>query len=82
MPSIFEWVNKKMAKKLGGKDLKPVKCLLDATKFCQFHILWKNSQSGFGCNQMTFQLNSPSWTSCGHVLQSQVLPAMGKGFKV
>ncbi|XP_047418295.1 gasdermin-C [Sciurus carolinensis] len=44
MPSIFEHVTKKMVKKLGGKDLRPVKSLLDATHFRQFSILRKKSR--------------------------------------
>nr|XP_044999498.1 gasdermin-C [Jaculus jaculus] len=47
MPSIFEYVSKKMVKNIGGKDLRPVKCLLDATKFRQLNVLRKNSQSRF-----------------------------------
>ncbi|KAG3273612.1 gasdermin C [Ictidomys tridecemlineatus] len=47
MPSIFERVSKKMVKNFGGKDLRPVKSLLDATHFRQFSILRKNPQSQF-----------------------------------
>ncbi|KAM4823053.1 gasdermin-C [Urocitellus parryii] len=47
MPSIFECVSKKMVRNFGGKDLRPVKSLLDATHFRQFSILRKNPQSQF-----------------------------------
>uniref|UniRef100_A0A8C9Q755 Gasdermin C n=1 Tax=Spermophilus dauricus TaxID=99837 RepID=A0A8C9Q755_SPEDA len=47
MPSIFERVSKKMVKNFGGKDLRPVKSLLDATHFRQFSLLRKNPQSQF-----------------------------------
>ncbi|XP_028731828.1 gasdermin-C-like [Peromyscus leucopus] len=47
MPHSFDWVCKDVVKKLQGKDLKPVKCLSDAMKFCHFEILQKNPQSLF-----------------------------------
>ncbi|XP_048214594.1 gasdermin-C [Perognathus longimembris pacificus] len=47
MPSLFEYVSNKMVKKLGGEDLKPVQCLLDANKFRPLNIVRKNSQSRF-----------------------------------
>ncbi|KFO25285.1 Gasdermin-C [Fukomys damarensis] len=43
MSSILERVSKSMIKNLGGKDLTPVKCVLDATKFRQFSILRKKT---------------------------------------
>ncbi|CAH7112061.1 Gsdmc [Phodopus roborovskii] len=47
MPHSFDWVCKDVVKKLQGKDLCPVKCLSDATKFCQFEILQKASHSWY-----------------------------------
>ncbi|XP_021501085.1 gasdermin-C [Meriones unguiculatus] len=47
MPYTFDWVAKDVVKKLQGKDLRPVKCLSDATKFRQFDILQKTTQSLF-----------------------------------
>ncbi|XP_040586401.1 gasdermin-C [Mesocricetus auratus] len=45
MPYSFDRICKDVVKKLQGKDLCPVKCLSDATKFRQFAILQKTSQS-------------------------------------
>uniref|UniRef100_A0A8D2HDD7 Gasdermin C n=1 Tax=Urocitellus parryii TaxID=9999 RepID=A0A8D2HDD7_UROPR len=42
----YRW-SKKMVRNFGGKDLRPVKSLLDATHFRQFSILRKNPQSQF-----------------------------------
>ncbi|XP_021107746.1 gasdermin-C [Heterocephalus glaber] len=43
MSSILERVSNRMIQNLGSKDLKPVKCVLDATKFRQFSILQKKT---------------------------------------
>lgn len=43
----FDQVSKDVVKKLQGKDLRPVRCLSDATKFRQFDILQKTPQSLF-----------------------------------
>uniref|UniRef100_A0A8C5LIP4 Gasdermin-C n=1 Tax=Jaculus jaculus TaxID=51337 RepID=A0A8C5LIP4_JACJA len=74
MPSIFEYVSKKMVKNIGGKDLRPVKCLLDATKFRQLNVLRKNSQSRFweqpDDNPVGFSLMDilePSSSAPGHL---------------
>ncbi|XP_008843720.1 gasdermin-C [Nannospalax galili] len=47
MPATLHELSKEAVKMLGGKDLKPVKSLSDATKFHEFNILQKNPQSWF-----------------------------------
>ncbi|XP_023574580.1 gasdermin-C-like [Octodon degus] len=44
MPSIFERASKNMIKNLGGKDMVPVTCALDANKFHQLSIILKRSR--------------------------------------
>ncbi|XP_066121764.1 gasdermin-C-like isoform X3 [Saccopteryx bilineata] len=39
MPSMFERATKALVKEIGDKELKPVKCLLNATKICRFSIV-------------------------------------------
>uniref|UniRef100_G3UXG6 Gasdermin C n=1 Tax=Mus musculus TaxID=10090 RepID=G3UXG6_MOUSE len=43
MSYTFDWLSKDVVKKLQGRDLRPVKCLSDATKFCLFNILQETS---------------------------------------
>ncbi|XP_021044546.1 gasdermin-C-like, partial [Mus pahari] len=43
MPYTFDWLSKNVAKKLQGRDLRPVKSLADAIKFCLFYILQETS---------------------------------------
>ncbi|XP_013376751.1 PREDICTED: gasdermin-C isoform X2 [Chinchilla lanigera] len=44
MSNIFERASKNMIKRLGGKDMRPVTCALDANKFRQFSIILKRSR--------------------------------------
>nr|XP_023419805.1 gasdermin-C [Cavia porcellus] len=44
MASIFEQACKNMIKDLGGKDMRPVTCALDANKFRQFSLIRKKPQ--------------------------------------
>ena len=47
MSYTFDWLSKDVVKKLQGRDLRPVECLSDATKFRLFHILQETPRSGW-----------------------------------
>ncbi|KAM8784511.1 gasdermin-C [Rhynchonycteris naso] len=39
MPSMFERATKELVKEIGDEELRPVKCLLNATQICRFSII-------------------------------------------
>ncbi|EPY77828.1 hypothetical protein CB1_001179043 [Camelus ferus] len=48
MPSLFESISKNLVKELGDRDLRPVRFLLNANKYCQLALLRKRkSRSWF-----------------------------------
>ncbi|EPQ19005.1 Gasdermin-C [Myotis brandtii] len=48
MPSMFEKITKKLVKELGDRQLRPVKCLVSATKIHQFSLIQrKKARSQF-----------------------------------